>query len=153
MSQEGATEFSRVQKKIFRHSVFRRKNSSLLCWVFCASFFVSGGRLLNRNISNDIWASFRPLLSLVFPLNCSCLNWADYFLIWSEHISLSVCVYSLVLSSSTVCVYSLVLSWSTVCVWTAWCCAQQLCVCNLIKISVCVGLTSMRGGVENFWTT
>ena len=60
------------------------------------------------------------------------------------------------------------------CVCKAWCCAQQLCVCvelgvelinrvcvdslvlclttvcNLIKISVCVGLTTVRGGVGNF---
>ena len=69
---------SRVHKSseevIFWYSVLWRKNNSLQCWVSCVSFFLFGGRLLNKNISNDIWASFRPLLSLVFPLDCSFLN-------------------------------------------------------------------------------
>ena len=69
-----------------------------------------GGRLLNRNMSNDIWASFRPLLSLVFLLDYSCLNWTDYFYFWSE-LYFYVCV----------CQDSLVLSLSTVCMWIAWC--------------------------------
>ena len=53
-------------KDTFWYSVFRRKNSSLLCWVLCAFFFVSGGRLLNRNVSDDVWASLYLLLSLDF---------------------------------------------------------------------------------------
>ena len=87
VSQEGATELSRVQKKIFQYSVF--------------------GRLLNRNVLYDVWASFRLLLSLDFPPRLFTFELSRLFSsFWSEHISVCVCVYK------------------------AWCCAQQPCVCR-----------------------
>ena len=124
---------SRVHKSfeevIFRYSIFKRRNSNLQCWVFCVSFFLSRGRLLNRNISNDIWVSFHPLLSLIFLLNCSCLNWAGYFssLVWTTF--LSVCVDSLVLSLSTMCVrIAWCWAYKPMYVCKTWCCIQQPCV-------------------------
>ena len=104
VSQEGEAKFIRVQKKIFWYFIFRRKNSSLQCWVFCVSFFLSGGRLLNKNISNDIWASFHPLLNLVFSLKLFILELSRLF-------------------------SSLVWTYFSVCVWIAWCWTYQPCVC------------------------
>ena len=106
-----------LEEVIFQYAIFWRKNNSLQCWVSSVSFFLFGGRLLNRNILDDIWSYFHLLLSPLIPLSCSCLNWADCFLLWSElYFCVCVCVDSLVLSLSTVCVDSLVLSLSTVCV-------------------------------------
>ena len=116
---------SRVHKSseedIFWYSIFWRKNSSSQCWVFYVPFFMSGGRLLN--ISDDVWASFRPLLSPVVSLDCSCFNWVDYFHFWSE-LHFYVCV----------CLDSLVLSLSTMCVWIVWCWAHQPCVCGRLGV-------------------
>ena len=80
------------------------------------------------------------------------------FSFWSElHWCVCVFVDSLVLSLSTVCVDSLVLRLSTVCGWLGVvsnnrvCNAERsACVYLNSEISVCVGLTFVRGGVGNF---
>ena len=105
VSQEGATEFSRVQKKIFRYSVF--------------------GRLLNRNVLYDVGASFRFLLSLDF-LKFVHAELSRLFLVvvWTYFcVCVCVCGRLGVVPNNRVCVELGVELINRVCVWMAWCCA------------------------------
>ena len=55
VSQEGEAEFRRVQKKIFFDTLFSEERTAAFSTKFSSvSFFLFGGRLLNRNISDDI---------------------------------------------------------------------------------------------------
>ena len=138
--KEREIEWAKRELQSFRE--FRRRFSDTLFY----------GRLLNRNILYDVWASYRLLLSLDFPKFIHVeLSRPFFFVVWTYF---CVCV----------CVEGLVLCPTTVCVCRAWCWADEPCVCvdglvlclttvcNLIWL-VCVGLTSVRGGVGNFQTT
>ena len=55
MSQEGEAEFIRVQKKSFFDTLFFEERIAIYsAESFGVSFFLSEGRLFNKNISNDI---------------------------------------------------------------------------------------------------
>ena len=55
VSQEGEAEIIRVLKKSFFATLFSEERTSTFSVEFyCISFFVFGGRLLNKNISDDI---------------------------------------------------------------------------------------------------
>ena len=55
VSQEREVEFTRVQKKTFFDTLFSEKRIVAFSAEFtCVFLFVFGGRLLNKNISDDI---------------------------------------------------------------------------------------------------
>ena len=55
VSQEGEAEITRVLKKSFSDTLFSERRTTAFSAEFtCVSFFVFGGRLLNKNISDDI---------------------------------------------------------------------------------------------------
>ena len=55
VNQEGEGEFTRAQKKLFFDTLFSEERTVAFNAEFsCVSFFVFGGRLLNRNILDDI---------------------------------------------------------------------------------------------------